>query len=112
MKKLFPSVDFSTEAFPFMGLVETEISGIHAKLYRISFSGELAYEVNVESNHGLFMWNKIMKVGEEFGIQPYGTEALATLRIEMGHVAGPQLDGRAVPYGLGLQGMVSQKRTL
>jgi len=110
MRKLFPSVDFSTEAFPFMGLVETEIFGIHAKLYRISFSGELAYEVNVESNHGLFMWNEIMKVGEEFGIQPYGTEALATLRIEMGHVSGPELDGRAVPYDLGLQGMVSQKK--
>ncbi len=110
MKKIFPLVDFSTEKFPFMGVVETEVLGIHAKIYRISFSGELAYEVNVESNHGLYMWNKIIEVGKEFGIQPYGTEALATLRIEMGHVSGPELDGRAVPYDIGLQGMVSQKK--
>ena len=71
---------------------------------------KLGFEVNVESNHGLYMWNKIIEVGKEFGIQPYGTEALATLRIEMGHVSGPELDGRAVPYDIGLQGMVSQKK--
>ena len=77
---------------------------------RISFSGELAYEVNVESNYGLHLWKKIMDVGSEFGVQPYGTEALSTLRIEMGHVAGPELDGRNIPYDVGLNGMVSQKK--
>lgn len=110
MKKLFPNIDFSTENFPFMGVKEAEIAGVKAKIYRISFSGELAYEVNVDSNYGLFMWSEIVKAGEEFGIQPYGTEALATLRIEMGHVSGPELDGRAVPYDIGLHGMVSQKK--
>ena len=61
-----------------------------ARIFRISFSGELAYE-NVESDHGNFMWEKIMEVGQEFKIQPYGTEALSTLRIEMGHVADQNL---------------------
>ena len=51
-----------------------------------------------------------MEIGEEFGIQPYGTEALSTLRIEMGHVAGPELDGRTIPYDVSLEGMVSQKK--
>ena len=93
-----------------MGLVDTNIDGIFARIYRISFSGELAYEVNVESNFGLHMWKKIMDEGKAFNIEPYGTEALSTLRIEMGHVAGAELDGRAVPFDVGLNGMVSKKK--
>ena len=81
-----------------------------ARIFRISFSGELAYEVNVESDNGNFMWEKIMEVGQEFKIQPYGTEALSTLRIEMGHVAGSELDGRTIPYDNSLEGLVSKKK--
>ena len=50
------------------------------RIFRISFSGELAYEVNVASDNGNFMWEKMMEVGQEFNIQPYGTEALSTLK--------------------------------
>ena len=89
LAKLFPSIDLSNEGLPFMGLVDTKLGDIPARIYRISFSGELAFEVNVESNYGLHLWKKIMETGSEFGVQPYGTEALSTLRIEMGHVAGP-----------------------
>ena len=110
LSKLFPDVDLSNEGLPFMGLVDTKLGDIPARIYRISFSGELAFEVNVESNYGLHLWKKIMDVGSEFGVQPYGTEALSTLRIEMGHVAGPELDGRNIPYDVGLNGMVSQKK--
>ena len=110
LSKLFPDVDLSNEGLPFMGLVDTKLGDIPARIYRISFSGELAFEVNVESNYGLHLWEKIMDVGSEFGVQPYGTEALSTLRIEMGHVAGPELDGRNIPYDVGLNGMVSQKK--
>ena len=81
-----------------------------ARIFRISFSGELAYEVNVESDNGNFMWEKIMEVGQEFKIQPYGTEALSTLRIEMGHVAGSELDGRTIPYDNSLEGLLSKKK--
>ena len=78
----------------------------------ISFSGELAYEVNVESDYGNFMWEKIIEIGEEFKIQPYGTEALSTLRIEMGHVAGSELDGRTIPYDTALEESCKQRRIL
>jgi sarcosine oxidase subunit alpha len=89
-----------------MGYMEGDLFGVKARIFRISFSGELAYEVNVESDNGNFMWEKIMEVGQEFKIQPYGTEALSTLRIEMGHVAGSELDGRTIPYDNSLEGLL------
>ena len=73
-----------------MGYMEADLFGVNAKIFRISFSGELAYEVNVESDNGNFMWEKIMEIGKEFNIQPSGTEALSTLRIEMGLEAGSE----------------------
>ena len=110
LQKLFPDIDVSNEGLPFMGYVEGNLFDVHARIFRISFSGELAYEVNVESDNGNFMWEKINEAGKEFAIQPYGTEALSTLRIEMGHVAGSELDGRTSPYDNGLQGLVSKKK--
>tara|TARA_B100000579_G_scaffold24389_1_gene17171 strand:- start:1951 stop:4947 length:2997 start_codon:yes stop_codon:yes gene_type:complete len=110
LQKLFPDLNVSNEGLPFMGYMEGNLFGINARIYRISFSGELAYEVNVESDNGNFMWEKIMEIGKEFNIQPYGTEALSTLRIEMGHVAGSELDGRTIPYDNSLEGLVSKKK--
>ncbi len=110
LAKLFSKIDVSNEALPFMGYVEGDLFGVKARIFRISFSGELAYEINVESDFGLFMWEKIIEIGEEFNVQPYGTEALSTLRIEMGHVAGPELDGRTIPYDVSLEGLVSKKK--
>jgi len=110
LQKLFPDINVSNEGLPFMGYVEGNLFGIYARIFRISFSGELAYEVNVESDNGNFMWEKIMEIGKEFAIQPYGTEALSTLRIEMGHVAGSELDGRTIPYDNSLEGLVSKKK--
>jgi len=108
--KLFPEIDVSNEGIPFMGYKEADLFGVPARIFRISFSGELAYEVNVESDNGNYMWKKIMEIGKEFEIQPYGTEALSTLRIEMGHVAGSELDGRTIPYDNSLEGLVSKKK--
>ncbi len=110
LQKLFPDRDLSNEGLPFMGYTEANLFGIPARIFRISFSGELAYELNVESDFGNFMWEKIIEVGNEFNIQPYGTEALSTLRIEMGHVAGTELDGRTIPYDNGLDGLISKKK--
>ena len=110
LQKLFPDLEVSNDGLPFMGYKVGNLFGVNAKIYRISFSGELAYEVNVESDHGNFMWEKIMEVGKEFNIQPYGTEALSTLRIEMGHVAGSELDGRTIPYDNSLEGLVSKNK--
>ena len=110
LNKLFPHDDVSNEGFPFMGFKEFKFKNITARVFRISFSGELAFEVNVMSDYGEEMWNEIMLLGEDLGIQPYGTEALSTLRIEMGHVAGSEIDGRTIAYDLSLEGMLSQKK--
>ncbi len=110
LSKLYPDLDVSNDALPFMGYKEAEFFGVPSRIFRISFSGELAYEINVKSDHGMLMWEKMMEVGKEFGNQPYGTEALSTLRIEMGHVAGPELDGRTIPSDVSLNGLVSKKK--
>jgi sarcosine oxidase subunit alpha len=81
-----------------MGYMEGDLFGVKLEFLEFHSQVRLAYEVNVESDNGNFMWEKIMEVGQEFKIQPYGTEALSTLRIEMGHVAGSELDGRTIPY--------------
>ena len=75
LQKLFPDTDVSNEGLPFMGFVEANLFGVNARIFRISFSGELAYEVNVESDNGNFMWEKIIEIGKDFDLQPYGTEA-------------------------------------
>jgi len=110
LSKLFPENDVSNESLPFMGFTEGDLFGVPARIFRISFSGELAYEINVESGYGVFMWEKIMELGKEMGIEPYGTEALSTLRIEMGHVAGSEIDGRTISSDLSLEGMLSKKK--
>ena len=107
---LFPHDDMSNEGFPFMGYKELKFKNTSARVFRISFSGELAFEVNVMSDYGNEMWNEVMSLGKDFDIQPYGTEALSTLRIEMGHVAGSEIDGRTIAYDLSLDGMLSQKK--
>ena len=108
--KLFPELDVSNENIPFMGYKESDLFGVPARIFRISFSGELAYEINVESSYGIFMWEKIIELGQEMNIEPYGTEALSTLRIEMGHVAGSEIDGRVISSDLSLEGMLSKKK--
>jgi sarcosine oxidase subunit alpha len=110
LSKLFSGIDVSNETIPFMGYKEADLFGVPARIFRISFSGELAYEINVESGYGIFMWEKIMELGKEMNIEPYGTEALSTLRIEMGHVAGSEIDGRVISSDLSLEGMLSKKK--
>jgi len=110
LSKLFPNDDVTNEGIPFMGYKESELFGVPARIFRISFSGELAYEINVESGYGIFMWEKIIELGKEMNIEPYGTEALSTLRIEMGHVAGSEIDGRVISSDLSLEGMLSKKK--
>ena len=110
LSKIFPNADVSNENFPFMGYKEEDLFGVPSRIFIISFSGELAYEINVESGYGIFMWEKIMELGKEMNIEPYGTEALSTLRIEMGHVAGSEIDGRTIASDLSLDGMLSKKK--
>ena len=110
LSKIFPNEDVSNEGLPFMGYREFKFKDSIARVFRISFSGELAYEINVMSNFGELMWENIIELGADLRIQPYGTEALSTLRIEMGHVAGSEIDGRTIAYDLSLDGMLSEKK--
>jgi sarcosine oxidase subunit alpha len=103
--------DIGNEAFPYMAVAElTVCSGIAARLYRISFSGELAYEIGVPARYGDALVRALMKAGSSFGIAPYGTEALGVMRIEKGHVAGNELEGRTTAGDLGLGRMMSKKK--
>ena len=103
--------DISNEGFPFMACGEVTVcGGTPARLFRISFSGELAYEIAVPARYGNSMIEALMKAGEEFDAAPYGTEALGVMRIEKGHAAGNELNGQTTALNLGLGGMVSSKK--
>lgn len=100
--------DISNDAFPFMACANITIcGGLRARLFRISFSGELAYEIAVPAAYGDALIRKIMEVGTAFDITPYGTEALGVMRIEKGHAAGNELNGTTSAQNLGMGRMIS-----
>ena len=102
--------DLSNTAFSYMAAAElTVCNGIPARLYRLSFSGELAYEIGVPARYGDALARALMSAGEPYGIVPYGTEALGVMRIEKGHAAGNELDGRTTARDLGLGRMMAKK---
>ena len=106
-----PEFDISNEGFPFMACGEiTVCGGLRARLFRISFSGELAYEIAVPTRYGDALIRRIMEAGAEFDVVPYGTEALGVMRIEKGHAAGNELNGTTSALNLGLGRMVSKKK--
>jgi len=103
--------DISNAAFPFMACANiTVCGGLRARLFRISFSGELAYEIAVPTAYGDALIRRIMEVGAPFDITPYGTEALSVMRIEKGHAAGNELNGTTSAQNLGMGRMVSTKK--
>jgi heterotetrameric sarcosine oxidase alpha subunit len=110
LQSAFPSIDLSNEALAHMGVVEGVWCNIPLRFARLSYSGELAYEVYVPSPQGGFVWERILAAGDSFDLQPYGVECLGALRIEKGHVAGPEIDGRTTLDDLGLSGMASKKK--
>ncbi|MDX8500608.1 sarcosine oxidase subunit alpha [Mesorhizobium sp. VK4C] len=106
-----PAEDLSNEGFPFMGAREVKLrGGIKARLFRISFSGEMAFEISVPARYGEALVRNLMIAGKQFGVTPYGTEALGVMRIEKGHVAGPELNGTTTAADLGLGKMMSTKK--
>lgn len=106
-----PEFDISNEGFEFMACANiTVCGGLRARLFRISFSGELAYEIAVPAHYGDAMMRKLMEAGEEFNVTPYGTEALGVMRIEKGHAAGNELNGTTTALNLGMGRMVSKKK--
>lgn len=108
--KIIDDIDFSEEGLPYMAVADGHIGEIPVKIARLSFSGERAYEIYAETPHGTAVWEAIIKAGVSYDIVPYGTEALGTLRIEKGHISGPELDGRTTIADVGLGGMASTKK--
>ena len=104
------AADLSAEAFPYMGAVAFRLDGVAARLFRLSFSGELAFEIAVPASFGDSLIRALMAAGADFGVQPYGTEALGVMRIEKGHVGGGELNGQTTARDLGLGRMMSRKK--
>jgi len=103
--------DISDAAFPYMACGNiTVCGGLRARLFRISFSGELAYEIAVPTRYGDAMIRALVEAGREFDAVVYGTEALGVMRVEKGHVAGNELNGQSSALNMGLGKMVSKKK--
>ncbi|MDP9399997.1 MAG: ferredoxin, partial [Actinomycetota bacterium] len=109
VRALAPGLALGAEAFPFMAHREAVVAGVPARVARISFSGELAFELNVPSPYGLALWEAVLAAGEAEGITPYGTEAMHVLRAEKGYViVGQESDGTVTPQDLGMGWAVSK----
>ncbi|WP_149587622.1 sarcosine oxidase subunit alpha family protein [Tabrizicola flagellatus] len=103
--------DISDAAFPYMGAGNiTVCGGLRARLFRISFSGELAYEIAVPTRYGDALLREMLARGAEFDPVVYGTESLGVMRVEKGHVAGGELNGQSTALNMGLGKMVSKKK--
>jgi glycine cleavage system aminomethyltransferase T len=105
---LVPDLDLSNEGFPFMAASAATIAGVPGRLFRISFSGELAYELAIPAGHALRVWSAALEAGRAFGIEPYGLDALNSLRIEKGHVTGAELNGNTSADDLGFQRLLKK----
>jgi sarcosine oxidase subunit alpha len=106
-----PAFDISNEKFPYLAAADiTAFGGVKARLFRVSFSGELAYEISLPARYGDAAIRRIMQLGKGFGLVAYGTEALGVMRIEKGHVAGNELNGQTTARDLGLGKMMSAKK--
>ncbi|OBQ80149.1 sarcosine oxidase subunit alpha [Mesorhizobium sp. WSM3873] len=97
-------------ALPFMGIVHGEIAGVPVMICRLSFSGEMAFEVYSGAGYGTRVWEALIEAGKPFGLVAYGLEALGTMRIEKGHVTGAEIDGRTTARDLHLDWMLSKKK--
>ncbi|MGW3138666.1 sarcosine oxidase subunit delta family protein [Streptomyces sp. NPDC001139] len=108
---LAPRLAVGNDDFPFMAWRETTVAGIEARVCRISFSGELAYEINVSPWQALALWDALYEAGAPYGITPYGTETMHVLRAEKGYpIVGQDTDGTVTPQDLGMSWVVSKKK--
>ncbi|MDJ0859937.1 MAG: sarcosine oxidase subunit alpha family protein [Dinoroseobacter sp.] len=104
-------MDVSKAALPFMHWVDGKLGGIPARVFRISFSGELSYEIAVPAGQAQDLWNKLLEKGADHSITPYGTEALHVMRAEKGFIMiGDETDGTVIPQDLGLSWAISKKK--
>jgi sarcosine oxidase, subunit alpha len=111
IEKLGCDLDISREAFPFMTFRKANLESVPVTLSRVSFSGELAFEINIDSRFALDTWLKLMEAGQEFGVTPYGTETMHVLRAEKGYViVGQDTDGSVTPVDLRMNWLLSKDK--
>ena len=111
LEPLVNGIDLSADAFPHMAIREGTVCGIPTRLFRVSFTGELGFEVNVPTAYGRAVWERIMAEGAHYDITPYGTEAMHVLRAEKGFIiVGQDTDGTVTPYDAGLDWAVGKKK--
>jgi sarcosine oxidase subunit alpha len=104
-------IDFDGAAFPHMAVREGAVAGIPARVFRVSYTGELSYEVNVPARCGLSLWQALLTAGEPFGATPFGTEAMHVLRAEKGYImVGQETDGTVTPLDLGMARAISTRK--
>ncbi len=109
---LIEDIDISAEAFPHMSVRQGKICGIECRLMRVSFTGEVGFEINVPADYGRSIWQAICKAGEPLGLTPYGTETMHVLRAEKGYIiVGQDTDGTVTPYDAGLGWAIGKKKT-
>jgi sarcosine oxidase subunit alpha len=108
---LVEGIDMGAAAFPHMSLREGRICGVPTRLFRVSFTGELGFEINVPAGDGPAVWDALVAAGTPHGLTPYGTEAMHVLRAEKGYViVGQETDGTVTPDDLGLAGMIAKSK--
>jgi len=111
LEPLVEGIDLSAEAFPHMAIREGTICGIKTRLFRVSFTGELGFEINVPTAYGRAIWEQLMAQGAQYDITPYGTEAMHVLRAEKGFIiVGQDTDGTITPFDAGLDWAVGKKK--
>jgi sarcosine oxidase subunit alpha len=111
LQKLQCDIDLAPAQFPHMAMRTGTVAGVPARIARVSFTGELSYEINVPARYGLALWELLMQQGAEYGITPLGTEALHVLRAEKGFiVVGHDTDGTVTPFDLGMSWIVGNSK--
>ena len=111
LQKVGCSIDIENDSFSFMSVQDAVLGGCPVQLFRVSFSGELAFEINIDSRYALDMWQRLMDAGAEFDITPYGTETMHVLRAEKGFViVGQDTDGSVTPVDLAMNWLLSKDK--
>ena len=111
MMKVFPDIDFSNDAFPFMTFKNFDYKGTKIRIMRASFTGELGYEIYIPPKFGLELWEEIFSCGKEFNLIPYGTETMHLLRAEKGYIViGQETDGTVTPIDLNYNWMIGKNK--
>jgi sarcosine oxidase subunit alpha len=111
LEPLVEGLDLSDASFPHMAVAECTVAGFPARLFRVSFTGELGFEVNVPARHGRALWERIWEAGQAHGITPYGTETMHVLRAEKGFIlVGQDTDGTVTPQDAGLDWAIGKAK--